>query len=209
MNGLDKSGKLIYLKIIESEKIVGIYFTENGRRKFKAHLTENISKRELLQLQGYKVIYNDFEKIEYKILPLEILNDIKRLVFKSFMANGKPIDNNYYENEWLVIIKFASKEPLPIDYIEEKRVLKDKPLNTEPFKQEVSLHNTVKIKYLKSEKELIVHLVDYETKGFEVSNGIQKIYIHSPLAISIIGKTIGDKVKILNTDTYVEILEIK
>ena len=209
MNGLDKNGKLNYLKIIESEKIVGIYFTENGRRKFKAHLTENIPKRELLQLQGYKVIYNDFEKIEYKVLPLEILNDIKRLVFQSFTANGKPIDNNYYENEWLVIRKFASNEPLQREYFEEKIVMEDKPLNTTLSEPEVKLHSTVKIKYLKIEKELIVHLVDFETKGFEVSNGIQNIYIHSPLAISILGKTTGDKVKILNTDTYIEILEIK
>ena len=209
MNGLDKSGKLIYLKIIESEKIIGIFFTENGRRKFKAHLTENISKRELLQLQGYKIMYNDFEKIEYKILPLEILNDIKRLVFQSFTANGKPIDNNYYENEWLIIGKFVPKEPAAKYNFEEKIVSEDKSLKTTHFEQEVSLHSTVKIKYLKNEKELSVHLVDFETKGFEVSYGIQKIYIHSPLALSILGKTTGDKVKILNTDTFIEILEIK
>lgn len=100
MNGLNIKGELVYLKVIESEKIIGIYFNENGRRKFKAHLTENISSREQLHLQGYKVIYNDFERIEYKVLPLEIYNDISRLVFQSFTANGKPIDNNYYESEW-------------------------------------------------------------------------------------------------------------
>ena len=36
---------------------------EKGERKFKAHLSEKISVRDQLQLQGYKVIYNEFENI--------------------------------------------------------------------------------------------------------------------------------------------------
>jgi len=66
-------------------------------------LTENISTRTQLHLLGYKVIYNDFESIEYKILPLEIHNKISRLVFQSFTANGKPVDNKYYDLEWSII----------------------------------------------------------------------------------------------------------
>ena len=62
MNGLNRDGQLVHNQAIDSEKIIGIYFNENGRRKFKAHLTENISCREQLHLQGYKVIYNDFKK---------------------------------------------------------------------------------------------------------------------------------------------------
>jgi very-short-patch-repair endonuclease len=108
MNGLNRDGELVDIRAVDSEKIVGIYFNENGRRKFKAHLTKNIPTREQLHLQGYKVIYNEFERIEYKILPLEIHSEINRLVFQSFTANGKPIDNNYYESEWS-IIKLHSK----------------------------------------------------------------------------------------------------
>ncbi|MDE0472043.1 MAG: AAA domain-containing protein [Ekhidna sp.] len=103
MNGLNKDGELVHIEAVESEKIIGIYFTENGCRKFKAHLTENISARKQLYLQGYKVIYNEFERIKYKILPLEIHDKIKRLVFQSFTATGKPVDNNYYEFEWSII----------------------------------------------------------------------------------------------------------
>jgi very-short-patch-repair endonuclease/DNA polymerase III delta prime subunit len=111
MNGLNKEGELVYVQAIESEKILGIYFNENSQRKFKAHLTENISTREQLHLQGYKVIYNDFDGIEYKIFSLDIHSEIKRLVFHSFTANGKPVDNNYYESEWSIL---TSASALPI-----------------------------------------------------------------------------------------------
>jgi transcription elongation GreA/GreB family factor len=55
---------------------------------------------------------------------------------------------------------------------------------------------------------LTVHLVDTETNEFEGLTGIQKIYNKSPLAVSIIGKTIGDSARIGITDHYVEIKEI-
>ena len=109
MNGLNKHSKLLEVFVIDSDQIIGIFSNENGRRKFKAHLTENISTREQLHLQGYKVIYNDFDRIEYKIFSLDIHNDIKRLVFQSFTANGKPVDNNYYESEWATI------KPTPVE----------------------------------------------------------------------------------------------
>lgn len=105
MNGLNKGGQLVHIEAVETEKIIGIYFDENGRKKFKAHLTENISTREQLHLQGYKVIYNDFDRIEYNILPLGVYNDISRLVFSSFSANGKELDNIYYKKEWEVLTK--------------------------------------------------------------------------------------------------------
>ena len=40
------------------------------------------------------------------------------------------------------------------------------------------------------------------------SNGIQNIKPNSPLAISILNKTNGEKVKIINTENMVEIVEI-
>ena len=43
----------------------------------------------------------------------------------------------------------------------------------------------------------------------EIKNGVQNIYCKSPLAISLIGHTIGDIVKIGNLDNFVEILQIK
>lgn len=110
MNGLNREGELVSVDALDSEKIIGMYFFENGQKKFKAHLTENISSREQLHLQGYKVIYNEFDRIDYRILPMEILGQIKRLVFQSFNASGKPINNNYYNSEWTVLNGLSRKE---------------------------------------------------------------------------------------------------
>jgi hypothetical protein len=101
--GKNPSAKLLYLKFIEEDAIIGIKIKKGRDKVFKAHKTENISSRDLLQLQGYKVLYQDFDSIEYKILPKNILNDIKRLVFESFTASGKLTNNHYYESEWNII----------------------------------------------------------------------------------------------------------
>ena len=208
MNGLNKNDELINLELIDSEKIVGIYFNENGNKKFKAHLTENISSREQLHLQGYKVMYMNFESIDYKIMPLEILEDIKRLVFQSFTANGKLIDNNYYNTEWSIIKSYASKELLTEEK-EFKEDVKQMELDIPSlFDSRVELNSVVEIKYLSQDKILKVQLVDYQPEKQKLLNGVQKINIRIPLANSIIGKHIGDKVKIGNTDSIVEIIKI-
>jgi len=56
MNGLNSQSTLNSIQIIEKEEILAIYYTDDGVKKFKAHLTENIPSRDLLHLQGYKVI---------------------------------------------------------------------------------------------------------------------------------------------------------
>lgn len=207
MNGLNKNDELMYLKIIESEKIIGIYFYQKGKKIFKAHLTENISIRDQLHLQGIKVIYNDFEKAEYKIFPLEIFQDIDRLVFQSFTANGKPVDSKYYEKEWSVIHRFSSEEVCSNE--PEREMISEKiQSNNVIVYPEIKLNTKVRIKYLDTGKELIVQLVDYQTKGYKASDGIQKININSPLAISIKEKTIGDKVEVGSTNNFIEITDI-
>jgi len=202
MNGLNKDGELVHIEAVESEKIIGIYFNENGRRKFKAHLTENISTREQLHLQGYKVIYNDFDRIEFNVLPLNIYNGISRLVFQSFTANGKPVDNNYYETEWSIIKRHSKKHETQI---EQREVYMPNSL----FVNRVGLNSTVKIKFLSNNKELKVKLVDHHTNGVEIINGVQLVNIMKPLAVSIKGKTIGERVIVGDTNSEVEIIEIR
>jgi superfamily I DNA and/or RNA helicase/very-short-patch-repair endonuclease len=208
MNGLNKKDELINLELIDSEKIIGIYFNENGNKKFKAHLTENISSRDQLHLQGYKVMYMDFENIDYKIMPLRILESINRLVFQSFTANGKPIDNNYYNTEWSIIKSYASKILPPENKVIEESVNHLKFDFPSLFDSRVELNSVVEIKYLSQNKILKVQLVDYQPEKQKLSNGVQKINIRIPLANSIIGKSIGDKVKVGNTDSFVEIIKI-
>jgi len=209
LNGYNPNSELIYLMAIESEKIIGIYFNENGKRKFKAHLTEKISSRELLQLQGYKVIYNDFEKIEYKILPLEMHNQINRLVFKSFTSNGKAIDNKNYELEWISLRQFGLKNIINQPKIEKEIIeVKDHYTPNNLFDIRVELNSIVKIKFLNNDKILIVKLVNYFTDGNEIIDGVQIIHNSKPLAMSINGKNIGDIVKVGSTDNLVKIIEI-
>lgn len=198
--------------ITENEVIVGIYFYENGVKKFKAHLTENISCRGQLHLQGYKVIYNEFDRVEYKFFPLRIQNEINRLIYQSFTANGKPVSNNYYEKEWSVIRRFSNRnknlneQPKTDNYQVNKALLQ---IHDNSPDLEIKLNSVVKIKYLNKDKIINIQLVEYHAKHFEANNGIQKININSPLALSIIGKSVRDRVKIKNTNSLIEILEVK
>jgi hypothetical protein len=209
MNGVNLNDRLSLLTIIESEKIIALYFYENGKKKFKAHLTENISCRELLHLQGFKVIYNDYSRLEYKILPLELKSDLDRLIYQSFSANGKPIDNDYFDHEWAVLKKFFLNEKIAASKAENISSGEDKEQAPQaPLIKRVTQYSRVKLKYLSKDKEMTVHLVDSETNEFGGLTGIQKIYNKSPLAVSIIGKVVGDRVKIGNTDHFVEIKEI-
>jgi hypothetical protein len=84
----------------------GITFTENGERKFKAHLTEELPTKDNLSIQGRKVIYNKiFTDVQYNLIPVSSYDDIKRVTLKSFGADGKKLDNKYYEKEWKILIQ--------------------------------------------------------------------------------------------------------
>lgn len=108
-NGKNPNANILYIKFIEEDAIIALKIKRGLETVFKAHKTENISNRELLHLQGYKVLYQNSESIEYKILPNNIYKDLKRLVFTSFTAEGKSVHNNYYENEWKIIKHFMPK----------------------------------------------------------------------------------------------------
>ena len=73
---------------------------------------------------------------------------------------------------------------------------------------EIKLNTVIRLKYLNKDKEINIQLVEYHAKEFETNNGIQKININSPLGLSIIGKSIGDRVEIKNTNSLIEIMEI-
>ena len=54
-------------------------------------------------------MYQNFVKIEYNVLPKDIYEEIKRLVFTSFTAEGKSVHNKYYENEWKIIEQYIPR----------------------------------------------------------------------------------------------------
>jgi transcription elongation GreA/GreB family factor len=71
----------------------------------------------------------------------------------------------------------------------------------------VKLNSVVLVKYMELSKVITVQIVNYVVKN-ELKEGVQKISIESPLAISLLGNREGDLVKIGNLDNFVEIIKI-
>ncbi|QYS85597.1 AAA family ATPase [Flavobacterium oreochromis] len=107
--GKNPNAKILCLKLIEEDTIISLKIKRGSDIFFKAHKTEKITNREILHLQGYKVLYQDSDSIEYKILPKNISPYIQKLLFNSFTAEGKSVNNNYYEEEWKIISEYIPK----------------------------------------------------------------------------------------------------
>tara|TARA_B110000046_G_C13022905_1_gene412223 strand:- start:131 stop:5470 length:5340 start_codon:yes stop_codon:yes gene_type:complete len=210
-NGINKNQEITSIKVIEADKILGIYFYQNGKKSFKAHHTKNISSRDQLHLQGYKVIYNDFENISFDFIQLEYKDDIKKLIYQSFTANGKSMNNNYFKEEWQTLKKINSTNKIDEQVSEEENTpsLFDN-ISNPKANVPVKVNDTVKIKYLNGGKILTIKLVDYNTKGVEKENNVQLLNIRTLLGDSIKGRVVGDKIKfkIKNIKNTVEIIEI-
>ena len=71
----------------------------------------------------------------------------------------------------------------------------------------VKLNSVVLVKYMELNKVITVQIVNHVVKN-ELKEGVQKISIESPLAISLLGNREGDLVKIGNLDNFVEIIKI-
>ncbi len=207
MNGMNKEDELILLEIIDSDKILGMQFVSFGRKQFKAHLTEKIPSRDLLYLQGYKVMYQDYSDISYFVIPLEFYEKIERLIFKSFNAGGKLLDNWNYKNEWGVLEKYINQnsmmqKSIPSKKQEENTIKK----NDNDNNKEIEINDIVK--FIFNEKTIKVQIVSYPTDKIKISNEVQKIYCELPLAKSLIGRKTGEKVRVGDTENYVEILDV-
>lgn len=82
-------------------------------------------------------------------------------------------------------------------------------VQTKLFPDEIKLGSKVKVKYVNNGKDISVQIVESENNLNELNKGLQKIYFRSALAISLIGHSVGDIVKVGNLDNFVEIIEIK
>jgi superfamily I DNA and/or RNA helicase/transcription elongation GreA/GreB family factor len=78
---------------------------------------------------------------------------------------------------------------------------------TNLFAEEIKINSNVLVKYVNIDKNINVHLVETENNQKD-NSGIQKIYYKSPLAVSLLGRTAGDIVKVGNLDNFVEIIKI-
>lgn len=80
-------------------------------------------------------------------------------------------------------------------------------VQTNLFQEKVKLNSEVQVKYVNNGKDINVQIVSTENNNAD-SFGVQKIYYKSPFAVSLIGHSIGDIVKIGDLDNFVEILKI-
>ncbi len=71
----------------------------------------------------------------------------------------------------------------------------------------VKLNSRVEVKYMNNGQNLCVQIVTTQNNT-PTKKGFQKIYEKSPLAVSLIGHTVGDIVKVGNLDNFVEIIKI-
>jgi len=104
------------------------------------------------------------------------------------------------------------KENIKVDINEaENENLKD--LSNEIVDTKIDIESYVKIKYLLTNEELLIQIVNKSSINQRDNDGIKYINLNSPLALALINKTIGDivKFKIDNSKEnylYVEVLDI-
>ena len=104
------------------------------------------------------------------------------------------------------------KENIKVDINEaENENLKD--LSNEIVDTKIDIESYVKIKYLLTNEELLIQIVNKSSINQRDNDGIKYVNLNSPLALALINRTIGDivKFKIDNSKEnylYVEVLDI-
>lgn len=100
---------------IPREAIIGIVYYKEGVKYFKAILSDKLKEDNgNVGLQGYKTMYEAYEKIEYVILPIEIKEEIRKLIFKSLTASGKSFHAPNYRNEFRIINRYLKNDDLTL-----------------------------------------------------------------------------------------------
>lgn len=73
---------------------------------------------------------------------------------------------------------------------------------------DIRLYSKVKVKYVNNGKDILVQIVESINNKVEIINGVQKINLKSPLAVSILGRSVGDIIKVGSLDNFVEIIQV-
>ena len=107
------------------------------------------------------------------------------------------------------ILKTELNSHVESDVKETIEALSEKEITqTQLFAESIKIGSKVKVKYLNNGKDIRIQILDKEILKSEKSNGIQLVNYRSPLAIALMGKSVGETSKVGNLDNYVEILEI-
>jgi len=144
--------------------------------------------------------------------------ETKKLVqFIKYIENGRPKEDNqtseialaFTDNISIIENELNKLSPsLQEDLKEAIASAKEKiGVQTELFKDKITANCEVKVKYLNNGTDIKVFLVDEIISRQKKSGEIKKININSPLGASLVGRTVGETVKIGKLDNYIEILE--
>ena len=107
-NGKCNNLTLLGVKIIAKEMLFGIAYSKNGITKFKAMdgADDSIfrSDNNSLGQEGKKIIYTEYDTINYKLLPYSIKDQLGTLV-QTALGKGADITNTYHFEKWQVLEK--------------------------------------------------------------------------------------------------------
>jgi len=129
----------------------------------------------------YKNINQRLEKIEVALSRLKLAE--KHIDDENDVEEDDEDANDYHENE-----------------------VDDEDENEGSKKELIGLGSIVKVRYLKDDKVISVHIVATKNDKIDTSAEMQNIYYQSPLALSLIGHSVRAIVRIGILDNYVEIL---
>jgi hypothetical protein len=100
-NGIYGNHTINRILIVNPTDIIGVTYKKNKKKYFKAFYASKLKdKNGTVGLKGYKTMYENYDTIDYLVLPLSLENEISKLIFKSFTASGKPFDNLNYKKEF-------------------------------------------------------------------------------------------------------------
>lgn len=109
-NGIYSGNTISTIMSAPKEFILGIYYTQDGKKFFKACNSKQLKQNNsTINLKGRQKLYMKYDSVRYKVLPIDLLSQIKRLVMKSPTAGGKLLSNSNYNKEFSTVSKFWPK----------------------------------------------------------------------------------------------------
>lgn len=107
INGLYTYASIKMISVIPDDSYLIVKSEYNGERYIKIYNSSNISLHTSLHLKGNQVVDNFGDNISYYVLPNNMVNKLKKLIYNSSTGKGKNIDNQYYLEEKNILIELG------------------------------------------------------------------------------------------------------
>lgn len=110
-NGISREGNLVFLKIIETEKLICIRTIRNDSQFVKLMDTANISTHDLLILKGNNLVQTPFDTLlGYDLIDAGYRDDFERICYTSKQPIGKEYPHPSYEKEFILLESLLKSE---------------------------------------------------------------------------------------------------